>query len=322
MNPVLAKNYFVKVIVVLAAVFFAIGGIGLKAAENSHDIVIDDFESVTYSGGTLDRGEKKEGEASISYSKSTPGDFVHERVFASPLDLSALSSEKHAYIQAWVYISNPQEWPQMLAFEITSSGRCDVNEYQWNLSLDFFEPGWNQVSYSLTEAPQPGVTGGLPDLTAINYYRFYSVDVPVGTIIKFDDLRLVSYDDTEDFYGAMLEVTDDSKVYFEGMTTLRVSRNLTAAGLKEALSAEGVEMRVLSSNRTAIKDGAKVKTGHRLALMRGGNVINIYNIVLEGDSPARNYPSMTIILLSGGIVVFALILAAAVFANRMPYFTT
>jgi hypothetical protein len=49
-----------------------------------------------------------------------------------------------------------------------SGGAPDVNEYNWSLSG--LTNGWNEISLNISDA---SVTGGTPDLGAVNWFRIY-----------------------------------------------------------------------------------------------------------------------------------------------------
>jgi hypothetical protein len=54
--------------------------------------------------------------------------------------------------------------------ELGSGGVADINEFNW--SIGTLQNGWNLVTLPFKTA---GITGGTPDLSAINYLRMYHV---------------------------------------------------------------------------------------------------------------------------------------------------
>lgn len=60
--------------------------------------------------------------------------------------------------------------PHDVMFEITSSGRCDSEEYQFALLKDFgkLKDGWNHIKFAL-----PKTATDPPDMRRINYFRFF-----------------------------------------------------------------------------------------------------------------------------------------------------
>ena len=84
-----------------------------------------------------------------------------------PIDLSEF---KHGYLHFYVYCSDISKSGNVGQIEITSSGVCDVNEYNWNVAQYITKTGWNEVWLDLFGA---GTTGGAADLSNINYLRIY-----------------------------------------------------------------------------------------------------------------------------------------------------
>ena len=88
----------------------------------------------------------------------------------NPVDISEY---KRGYLHFYVYCSDISKVGDVGQIEITSSGNCDVNEYNWNATQYITQTGWNEVWLDLFSA---GTTGGMADLTQINYMRIYLLD--------------------------------------------------------------------------------------------------------------------------------------------------
>ena len=88
----------------------------------------------------------------------------------TPVDISEY---KHGYLHFYVYCSDISKMGSVGQIEITSSGQCDVNEYNWNVTPYITQTGWNEVWLDLFTA---GTTGGMADLSSINYMRIYILD--------------------------------------------------------------------------------------------------------------------------------------------------
>ena len=69
--------------------------------------------------------------------------------------------------------------------EVTSSGKCDKEEFAWYLSRLNLKQGWNDLDLKLSEA---GITGGTPDLSQMDYIRIYHLAVSKDLTIKLDDI--------------------------------------------------------------------------------------------------------------------------------------
>ena len=80
---------------------------------------------------------------------------------------------KQGYLHFYIYCSDISKIGTAGQIEITSSGRCDVNEYNWNLLQYVTKTGWNEVWLDLWGA---GTTGGVADLSNINYMRIYTLN--------------------------------------------------------------------------------------------------------------------------------------------------
>lgn len=109
-------------------------------------------------------------------------------------DISALENES-TYIEFRLYISDIKQFKE-LCFEITSSGECDKDEYQWSIDATNLKTGWNTVRYTLYD-PSICITGK-SNLKRINFIRWYMVECNAGLQLKFDDLRIVQYNEPAD----------------------------------------------------------------------------------------------------------------------------
>jgi len=122
--------------------------------------------------GYLDKEDKKEGESSIK--TSVPGGLVlMQHKLAQPIDTKV--SRDLGQLHFWFYVSDPTRMEgagEIGQFELTSSGENDKQEYTWPLIPNNynFKVGWNQVVLKFNEAV---ITGGAPDLSAINFFRLY-----------------------------------------------------------------------------------------------------------------------------------------------------
>ena len=106
-----------------------------------------------------------------------------EGVFA-PIDMSEF---RLGYLHFYIYCSDITKMGEVGQIEITSSGVCDVNEYNWNVLQCITKTGWNEVWLDLFSA---GTTGGAADLTSINYLRIYMLNSSANYYI--DNIELVT----------------------------------------------------------------------------------------------------------------------------------
>ena len=91
------------------------------------------------------------------------------------------------YLHVWLYVSDETTGDVDFAgdgqIEISSSGGPDQNEFHWVVRPEL-EAGWNELYLKLSEANE---TGGLADLTAINYFRLHGC---TGTC-RIDDIYFI-----------------------------------------------------------------------------------------------------------------------------------
>ena len=69
-----------------------------------------------------------------------------------------------------VYIDEPERYTNNGQIEITSSGRCDAEEYSWDVNSFDMQQGWNEWQIDLYTGNE---SGGAPDMEKINYFRMY-----------------------------------------------------------------------------------------------------------------------------------------------------
>ena len=98
-----------------------------------------------------------------------------------------LSEYKNGYLHFYVYCSDISKIGDQGQIEITSSGQCDVNEYNWSLAQCVTKTGWNEFWLDLSAA---GTTGGEADLSAINYIRIYALNATATFYI--DEIEVVT----------------------------------------------------------------------------------------------------------------------------------
>ena len=101
--------------------------------------------------------------------------------FSTPrfrIDLTGWNPDD-AWLHFFFYVSDPTAFTGYCQIELSSSGRCDVEEANWN-SLGTLHAGWNEYILSFRDA---GISGGVFDMSRVNWFRFYyylTKDVTVG----------------------------------------------------------------------------------------------------------------------------------------------
>ena len=69
------------------------------------------------------------------------------------------------YLYLRFYVEDPERYANNGQIEITSSGKCDAEEHNWNLSTLDMQQGWNEWKLDLYEG---GESGGQADFARIN----------------------------------------------------------------------------------------------------------------------------------------------------------
>ena len=108
-------------------------------------------------------------------------------------------TEENAALGMWLYINDVQHITGDAAIEITSSGGCDVDEYQWSMAdliaSKQLRSGWNWLELKISDAQK----SGNPNLDDINFIRIFYFGTNVGAML--DDIILYNaetYVPTED----------------------------------------------------------------------------------------------------------------------------
>ncbi len=133
------------------------------------DIVVLDYcDEVTgwssTNGAELDSENKQEGFASLSCTGGGTDKF--KKTFDPPVNTFC---DESSYFNLWVYVSDVSAFDGGGQIEITSSGRPDVDEYSWSVPSLNLSDGWNELRLKISDAS----SNGNPDLSAINFFRFY-----------------------------------------------------------------------------------------------------------------------------------------------------
>ena len=118
--------------------------------------------TVSVSAGTL---MYENGGAENFFKNGQSGALVLEVNFPEPYNL-----DEADYLYIRYYIEDPEAYANAGQIEITSSGTCDAQEYNWDLGTMDMEAGWNEWQVDIFSGRE---TGGMPDFEKINYFRIY-----------------------------------------------------------------------------------------------------------------------------------------------------
>lgn len=119
----------------------------------------DDWQG---SNVTLNVNEKKEGLGSLEFNGLSQDEFA--KVFSTPYDTQG--DETNTTLSFWYYISDIR-FGLNGELEIGSAGKADEDEYSWPMPT--LSNGWNFIELEVANANKVGN----PDLSAINWFRFF-----------------------------------------------------------------------------------------------------------------------------------------------------
>lgn len=131
-------------------------------------VVLDYCDDITgwssSNGLKLNSTDKKEGFASLTSTGGATPRFV--KTFQTPVNSKCTTS---GYLNLWLYVSDISKFVGSGQIEITSSGKNDVDEYSWSTTNLNLVNGWNNLKLPISGAGKIGN----PNLSAINFFRFY-----------------------------------------------------------------------------------------------------------------------------------------------------
>lgn len=98
------------------------------------------FKSLKNAKVTTQKGEFVEGTG--AFRSTSKASTLIEGVFKTPIDISAYTE---GYIHYSFYIDKPELCGNLIVTELTSSGKCDADEYTFTVKTDTLKSGWNEV---------------------------------------------------------------------------------------------------------------------------------------------------------------------------------
>ncbi len=137
---------------------------------------------------TIDSDDKKEGFASLSCVGAETNKFTKK--FETPVNSYC---DQSSYLDLWICVSDVSAFSGGGQIEISSSGKNDQDELNWSVKTLNLSNGWNKVHLAIADAGKMGE----PDLSAINFFRFYQF-VSSEIVIKidyiyFEELAMIPY---------------------------------------------------------------------------------------------------------------------------------
>ena len=142
---------------------------------------------------TVNSTDKKEGAASLQSVGATGTVTVDfKKVFSPPINTG--STIANGKLQFWYFVSDINAHGTANQVELGSGGAFDKFEFSWNIGAPTLQNGYNtlQTGWNLVTLPfsTAGITGGTPDLSAINWFRIYRTKTASVTT-KIDQIIIV-----------------------------------------------------------------------------------------------------------------------------------
>ena len=114
---------------------------------------------------SIDTIDKKKGTGSLKAEGSQQVWF--KKAFSPGFNTGV--DESNGYMKLWLYVSDATKLSGEGQIEISSSGTCDADEYNWSITAFPLSNGWNELNLKISNATRIGN----PNLNAITYIRIY-----------------------------------------------------------------------------------------------------------------------------------------------------
>ena len=129
----------------------------------------------------LNNIDKQQGSGCLEFSGTIATEFY--KAFDTPYN-SGIDPDD-AILNFWYYVSDISMMDTNNQVELGSGGAADVSEYNWILTG--LSNGWNEISLNVSDAE---ITGGMPDLNAINWFRVYN-DKSGSLTTRIDGIKII-----------------------------------------------------------------------------------------------------------------------------------
>jgi hypothetical protein len=224
---------------------------------------------------TVNSADKKEGAACLQSVGSKTDEF--KRVFATPINTG--STLENGNLQFWYFVSDINLFAAGNQVELGSGGVADINEFNWNIGT--LLNGWNLVTLPFKTA---GVTGGTPDLSAINYLRIYHVKTASVTT-RVDQIIIVdgSINAVSDFSLSGVSVFPNP--LNQDKLTIKMDSNSESENCKVIISnlqGQAVyQNKILGKNFIEINTAGWLKSSVYLVSVQSGKAISNTKLIVQ-----------------------------------------
>lgn len=157
------------------------------------------FETLTDTTVTIEKGEFVEGTGAFKLG-------VNHCSYGKFIDTRDISKYKDGYIHINVYVNDVSHLTNAFNLELSSGGVYDKDEYQWVIETSALKSGWNELWLPIAD----GIKLGNPDLSAINFFRVFTMAPTEGYKIIIDNVYATmdgardSYKETAAVKGMMI----------------------------------------------------------------------------------------------------------------------
>ena len=157
--------------------------------ESGSSVVMDDCDRVDGwvsgfgDGAVLDTQNQREGSGCISATGHEVNLFTKK--FTESVFVPVSQRRGHFCLKLYISDISAIDLTKEGCIEVTSSGKCDHEEFAWYMGRMNLKQGWNDLDLRLSEAM---ISGGTPDLSQMDYIRIYHLGLTKDLTIKLDDI--------------------------------------------------------------------------------------------------------------------------------------
>jgi len=231
---------------------------------------LDDCDAITgwISTVTLNTTVQKQGTGCLENISFNSTEF--SKVFTTPFNTGA--TVENGQVKLWYWVSLAELGTRSVRVEIASSGKADVDEYQWTMTG--LTDGWNQITLDISKASKIGT----PDLTAINWFRIYSSGKTAGVNVttRVDAIQVES-----NLFSAINSIKKDEKsvnIYPNPLTKSALS--IDVAGFRDM---SNVQVKIVNFLGQTVYQKATDNKAHIEIDTSGILKESIYFVSVEGE---------------------------------------
>jgi hypothetical protein len=170
----------------------------------------------------------------------------------------------------WYFVSDVSKFDSENQVEFGSGGEADVNEYNWTLDAASLKNGWNYIKLDFADAE---VTGGAPNMDALNWFRLHrSKNGSVTTMI--DDIKFRGAD------GVQLPVAD------AGPDIIKMDNNEDGTEVIILDASASIDFDGTIISYSWIKDGAQIAAGATPSMSFEAGAHELIIIVTDNEGNA------------------------------------